>query len=37
VKAFIVDRYGKKGGRRMGEMPDPQLQEQDGRIDPFAA
>jgi len=25
VKAFIVDRYGKKGSRRMGEMPDPQL------------
>jgi NADPH:quinone reductase-like Zn-dependent oxidoreductase len=29
VKAFIVDRYGKKGGGRIGEMPDPQLREDD--------
>jgi len=25
MKAFIVDRYGKKNGARIGEMPDPEL------------
>jgi NADPH:quinone reductase-like Zn-dependent oxidoreductase len=29
VKAFIVDRYGKKGQGRIGEMPDPELREND--------
>jgi NADPH:quinone reductase-like Zn-dependent oxidoreductase len=37
VKAFIVDRYGKKGNRRMGEMPDPQLQEDDVLVQVHAA
>jgi len=37
VKAFIVDRYGKKGSRRMGEMPDPQLQEDDVLVQVHAA
>jgi hypothetical protein len=23
MKAFIIDRYGKKAGARIGEMPDP--------------
>ena len=25
MKAFIVERYGKKNGMRMGEMPEPVL------------
>jgi NADPH:quinone reductase-like Zn-dependent oxidoreductase len=29
VKAFIVDRYGKKNNTRIGEMPDPVLREDD--------
>ncbi|MGH8027115.1 MAG: NADP-dependent oxidoreductase [Pseudoxanthomonas sp.] len=29
MKAFIVDRYGKKDNARIGEMPDPTLQEDD--------
>src|SRR5437660_4629795 len=29
MKAFIVDRYGKKDGARIGEMPDPQLRQDD--------
>jgi len=37
VKAFIVDRYGKNGSRRMGEMPDPQLQEDDVLVQVHAA
>ena len=37
MKAFIVDRYGKKGSRRMGEMPDPQLQEDDVLVQVHAA
>ena len=29
MKAFIVDRYGKKDGVRIGEMPDPELRDDD--------
>lgn len=29
MKAFIVDRYRKKGGVRIGEMPEPELREDD--------
>src|ERR671922_161634 len=29
MKAFIVDRYGSKDGVRAGEMPDPELREDD--------
>ena len=29
MKAFIVDRYGKKDQGRIGEMPDPGLREND--------
>jgi len=29
MKAFIVDRYGKKGGARLGEMPEPELRQND--------
>jgi len=29
MKAFILDRYGKEDGVRMGEVPDPELREGD--------
>ena len=29
MKAFIVDRYGKKARGRIGELPDPELREKD--------
>jgi NADPH:quinone reductase-like Zn-dependent oxidoreductase len=37
MKAFIVDRYGKKDGVRIGEMPDPELQEDDVLVQIHAA
>src|SRR5580704_9628626 len=29
MKAFVVDRYGRKQSLRLGEMPDPELREDD--------
>jgi NADPH:quinone reductase-like Zn-dependent oxidoreductase len=37
MKAFIIDRYGKKGGVRLGEMPDPVLREGDVLVQAHAA
>src|SRR6266511_23075 len=37
MKAFIVDRYGSKDGLRAGEMPDPQLHEDDVLVQIHAA
>jgi alcohol dehydrogenase len=37
MKAFIVDRYGSKDGVRAGEMPDPELREDDVLIQIYAA
>ena len=37
MKAFIVDRYGKKEQGRIGEMPDPELQESDVLVQVYAA
>src|SRR5215207_8922429 len=37
MKAFIVDRYGSKDGVRAGEMPDPQLREDDVLVQIHAA
>ena len=37
MKAFIVHRYGKKGSVRIGEMPDPQLREDDVLVQVHAA
>ena len=37
MKAFIVDRYGSKDGARAGEMPDPQLREDDVLVQIHAA
>jgi alcohol dehydrogenase len=37
MKAFIVDRYGKKGQGRIGEMPEPQLRENDVLVEAHAA
>src|SRR6266545_4836649 len=37
MKAFIVDRYGSKDGLRAGEMPDPELWEDDVLIQIHAA
>jgi alcohol dehydrogenase len=36
MKAFIIDRYGKKGGR-LGEMPEPTLREDDVLVQVHAA
>ena len=37
MKAFIVDRYGKKSAGRIGEMPEPALREQDVLVQIHAA
>ena len=37
MKAFIVDRYGKKARGRIGEMPDPELRENDVLVEVHAA
>src|SRR3984893_8400233 len=37
MKAFIVDRYGKKDGVRIGEMPDPEVRENDVLVQVLAA
>lgn len=37
MKAFIIDRYGKKDGVRIGEMPDPVLREGDVLVQVHAA
>ena len=37
MKAFVVDRYGSKDGVRAGEMPDPQLREDDVLVQVHAA
>lgn len=37
MKAFIVDRYGKKNGARIGEMPEPELRQNDVLVQIHAA
>ena len=37
MKAFIVDRYGKKPGVRIGEMPEPELRENEVLVQVHAA
>ncbi|MFZ1905954.1 MAG: NADP-dependent oxidoreductase [Steroidobacteraceae bacterium] len=37
MKAFIVDRYGKKNGGRIGETPDPELRQDDVLVQIHAA
>jgi NADPH:quinone reductase-like Zn-dependent oxidoreductase len=37
MKAFIVDRYGKKDRGRIGEMPDPEVRENDVLVQTYAA
>jgi alcohol dehydrogenase len=37
MKAFVVDRYGKKDGVRIGEMPDPEVRENDVLVQVHAA
>src|SRR5213082_3000826 len=37
MKAFIVDRYGSKDGVRAGDMPDPELREDDVVVQIHAA
>jgi NADPH:quinone reductase-like Zn-dependent oxidoreductase len=37
MKAFIIDRYGKKNGGRIGEMPNPELRENDVLVQVHAA
>lgn len=37
MKAFIIDRYGSKGGVRAGEVPDPQVRDDDVLVQIHAA
>ena len=37
MKAFVIDRYGKKDGVRIGEMPDPDVRENDVLVQVHAA
>jgi len=37
MKAFIIDRYGKKNGGRFGEMPEPEVGEDDILVQIHAA
>ena len=37
MKAFIIDRYASKDGGRIGEMPDPELRENDVLVQIHAA
>src|SRR6266852_9033053 len=37
MKAFIVDQYGKKDGVRIGEMPDPEVRDDDVLVQVHAA
>jgi alcohol dehydrogenase len=37
MKAFFIDRYGKKDSLRIGEMPDPELREDDVLVEVHAA
>jgi NADPH:quinone reductase-like Zn-dependent oxidoreductase len=37
MKAFFIDRYGSKGGLLAGEMPDPELREDDVLVQIHAA
>ena len=37
MKAFILDRYGKKDGVRIGEMPHPELRDDDVLVQIHAA
>jgi NADPH:quinone reductase-like Zn-dependent oxidoreductase len=37
MKAFIVERYGRKGGGRLGDMPEPQLRDSDVLVRVHAA
>ena len=37
MKAFIVDRYGRKGGGRLGDIPEPELRDDDVLVRVHAA
>ena len=37
MRAFIVDRYGKRDGVRIGQMPDPEVREDDVLVQVHAA
>jgi NADPH:quinone reductase-like Zn-dependent oxidoreductase len=37
MKAFIIDRYGKKDSARIGEMPDPEPRQDDVLVQIHAA
>jgi NADPH:quinone reductase-like Zn-dependent oxidoreductase len=37
MKAFIVERYGRKGGGRLGDMPEPELRDSDVLVRVHAA
>ncbi|TKB73521.1 MAG: NADP-dependent oxidoreductase, partial [Mesorhizobium sp.] len=37
MKAFVVDKYNKKGILRLAEMPEPELQDSDVLVEVHAA
>ncbi len=37
MKAFIIDGYGKKGGGRIGDLPEPMLRDDDLLVEVHAA
>lgn len=37
MKAFILDRYGKTAGLRMGDMPEPEVRDDDVLVEVYAA
>ena len=37
MKAFIIERYGRKGGGRLGDMPEPELRDDDVLVQVHAA
>ena len=37
MKAFVVDRYKSKVGLRFGDMPNPELRDDDGMVQIYAA
>ena len=37
MKAFVIERYGRKGGGRLGDMPEPELRDDDVMVRVHAA
>ena len=37
MKAFVIERYGRKGSGRLGDMPEPELRDDDVMVRVHAA